>query len=410
MTRRDLIKSVVSVRDYGAHGQGKVLESPAIQKAIDAAGAGTVLIPAGRYLCGTIRLRSNLTLWLDNGATLVMSPRESDFAPPEQLAYNPHADSATSLFRHSLLSGEDLHDVAIRGEGLIDGNRGKSGGPKPIALKRCTNVSICGITIERAPNYNISLLGCDSVNIDGVSIRKGFSDGIDPDCCRHVRISNCFVESVDDAVVLKASLALGERRATEHVTVTNCVLRTASLFLKCGTESSGDFRNIAFSNCTLIGGMGDRHGNPGLGLYTVDGGTLENVVISNITMQNVGIPIALLRGARGRGQLSPEPGPLRDVRIANVIATGARRTSVIAGLPDAPIENVTLSGITIALANAMQGPTGAIPERPRAYPDPTMFGPLPASGLYARHTSNLTLHDIQIRPHPEDRRPTLHRD
>lgn len=405
-------QALVNVREHGARGLGEGLESGAIQKALDgaaAAGGGTVYIPPGRYVCGNLRLRSNVSIWIDNGAIVEMSARDTDFPPPEQLGYNAHADAATSLFHRSLFFGEDVHDVAIYGEGRIDGRREKSGGPKPIALRRCSNVAIRGITIEKAPSYNISLLGCDFVTIDGVTIRNGYSDGIDPDCCRNVRISNCFVESVDDAIVLKASSALGERRATEHVTVTNCVLRTASLFLKCGTESTGDFRNIAFSNCTLIGGMGNRHGNPGIGLYTVDGGTLEGIAIANITMQNVGIPIALRRGARGRGQSEPKPGPLRDVVVSNLVATGARRTSVIAGLPGAPIEGVLLSDIRIGISEKMDGPSlpSAIPEKPADYPDPTMFGPLPASGLYIRHADGVTLRGVEIRPQPADSRASL---
>ena len=374
-----------------------------------AKGGGTVYVPAGRYLCGTLGLRSNVTLWIDNGATLVMSAREADFAAPEKLDYDPKADQATSFFRNALLAGEDLHHIAIVGEGRIDCNSGKGSGPKSVSLKRCANVGIRGITIERARSYNISMLGCDYVSIDGVTILGGLSDGIDPDCCRHVRISNCFVESVDDAIVLKASAALGERRSTEHITVTNCVLRTASLFLKCGTERTGDFRNIAFSNCTLIGGMGYRHGNPGIGLYTVDGGTLEGVAISNITMQNVGIPIALRRGARGRGQAAPQPGPLRDVTISNLVATGARRPSVIAGLPDSRVENVSLSDITISMSEKMDvaAMPAEIPEKAGEYPDPTMFGNLPASGLYVRHASGLSLRNVEIRSLTDDGRAAV---
>src|SRR5262249_25584549 len=207
-----------------------------------------------------------------------------------------------------------------------------------------------GITIRNAPSYNISLLGCEYVEIDGVTIRSGFSDGIDHDCCRFVRIANCFVESVDDAICLKASGALGERAATEHVTVSNCVLRTASIHFKCGTESYGDFRNIAVSNCTFVGGMGNRHGNPGGALYSVDGGALDGVVVSNLTMQDVGVPLALRLGARGRGQDTVRAGRLENVQIGNIVATGAQRPSVICGLPDAAVRNVRISDVRVSLA------------------------------------------------------------
>jgi hypothetical protein len=403
---------VVNVRDHGAAGDGNRLESEAIQRALDAAvrqGGGTVYVPPGQYRCGTLRLGSHLTLWIDAGAVLRMSERNEDFDPPETLPYQPHADRATSRFRHALLWGEGLEHVTIRGEGRIDGGPKRSGGPKPISLKRCRDVAIHGVTLENASSYNISMLGCDRVVIDGVTIRNGYSDGIDPDCCRSVRIANCFVESVDDAIVLKASPSLGEVAHTEHVTVTNCVLRTASIHLKCGTESLGDFRNITFSNCTLIGGMGGRHGNPGVALYTVDGGTLRGVAVSNITMQNVGIPLALRLGARGRGQSKPVAGRLEDIAFSNIVAVGAKRPSAFCGIPGAVIRNVTAAGIRIQAARAAEGPAALedVPEKAAEYPDPTMFGELPAFGLYLRHAAGVTLRDVHLEGAAGDMRPAL---
>jgi hypothetical protein len=252
-------------------------------------------------------------------------------------------------------------------------------------------------------------LGCEFVTIDGVTIQNGFSDGIDPDCSRYVRISNCFVESVDDAIVLKSSGALGERSTTEYVTIDNCVLRTASIHFKCGTESCGDFRNIVVSNCVFQGGMGMRHGNPGIGLYTVDGGSLDNVAISNIVMHDVGTPLAILRGDRDHCSLGGAPGLLQSVRIANVIATGAKLASVIAGLPGAPVTGISIDGFSVTMANSDVGPTALaeIPEKPKAYPQPTMFGPLPAFGLFLRHASDLSLRDLQLQGAPQEKRPAL---
>ncbi len=411
-----LLRAQTPVFDVRSYGSLDALNAaPAIQRAIEAAsekGGGSVYIPAGRHVCGTIRLKSRISLWIDNGATLVMSPNDADFDAAEQLPFDPAADRATSRFRHGLLTGEDLDDVAIFGQGSIDGNRTRSGGPKPISLKRCRRVAIRDISMRNAGSYNISLLGCEDVRISGVTIRNGFSDGIDPDCCKYVRISDCFVESVDDAICLKASPALGERVSTEHVTIDNCVLRTASIHLKCGTESLGDFRNIAFSNCTLVGGMGDRHGNPGVALYTVDGGELRGVTVSNITMQNVGIPIALRLGARGTGQPKPVPGALEDVSFENIVATGARRPSVIAGIPEARIRGVQIGDMRVSLARASAPPAegSAIPEKPAAYPDPTMFGDLPAYGFYLRHASRISLREVHIESAPGDRRPAIFTD
>ncbi len=381
-----------SPQSHGARADGETNDTKPIQAAIDQAhqrGGGTIHITAGRYLSGTLNWRSNVSIWLDNGATLVMSSDAKDFSG-------------------ALLNGDDAESIAIFGQGTIDCNRTKGGGPKPITLRRCRRASIRGITMRSAPSYNISLLGCDYVDIDGVTILNGFSDGIDPDSSHFVRISNCFIESVDDAIPLKAT-GLGERRSTEHVTVTNCVLRTASIHLKCGTESCGDFRNIAFSNCTLIGGMGMRHGNPGIALYTVDGGALQDIVVSNISMRDVGIPIAILRGNRDHCTVGGGPGAAGNIQISNVRASGAKLPSVIAGIPGAPVVGVRLDGISISTAAARTGPGSLteIPEKTKDYPDPTMFGALPAHGMFVRHAKDIVMRDVRFDCPADELRPAL---
>jgi hypothetical protein len=393
---------------------GEMTDTKRLQRAIDEMherGGGTVHVTAGRYVSGSLLLRSNVSLWLDNGSILAMSPDDAEFLPAEKLSYDAGANQATSDFHIALLVGDAVEHIAVFGEGIIECERGKQhgGGPKPIALRRCMHASLRGITIRNAQNYNISMLGCQFVNIDGVTILNGHSDGIDPDCCRYVRISNCFIESVDDSLCLKASGALGERGATEYVTVTNCVLRTASIHFKCGTESCGDFRNISISNCVFEGGLGMRHGNPGIALYTVDGGVLDGVVASNVVMRNVGTPLAIIRGNRDRCSLHGGPGPLGSIRISNIIATGAKFTSVIAGLPDSPVTDVQISGVSITMAVSGIGPNTleAVPEQPTAYPQPVMFGALPAFGLFMRHVVDLSLSDVKFKAPLEENRPDI---
>jgi hypothetical protein len=377
-------------------GSSETSDTQRFQRAIDQAaakGGGTVHIPAGRYIVGSVMLRSHVSLWLDNGAVVAMSSDDADFLPWEKLTFDPGANRATSDFHVALFVGDGVEHISIYGEGEIECDRGKKGGgPKPIALRRCNHVTLRGFTMRNAQNYNISMLGCGFVGIHNVKIHAGRADGIDPDCCHHVAISDCFIESVDDSLCLKASGSLGQRGACEHITVTNCVLRTASIHFKCGTESCGDFRSITLSNCILEGGLGMRHGNPGIAFYTVDEGSLEGITISNITMQNVGTPLAIIRGDRDRCGTHHGPGILNGIRISQVIAVGARLPSVIAGLPGSPVTNISIDNFSVSMQpDHKPHPEREVPEAPKEYPAPVMFGELPAFGIYLRHVENVSL-------------------
>jgi len=408
-----------SVRDYGARGDGKASDTAAIQAAIDtAAWGGVVFFPPGDYRSGTLRLRDRLVLQFAADATLVASPADADFDRYEKLDYDTFADRETTDFNFALLQGRGLQHVAIIGPGRIDGNRRSRGGPKPIALKQCRHVRIENLTLENAPNYNISLLGCDHVDIRDVTIRNAYSDGIDPDCCRHVRISGCRVESRDDAIVLKSSLALGVRRSTEYVVVTDCTLVNIRNGLKIGTESSGDVRNIVFRNCTLSGRaefwkppLMDVTPLPsaGVSLQNVDGGRLEHVVVTGITMTNVRAPIFVRLGERGWGQAVPAAGTLAKIVISNVVASGAEWTSVITGVPGRDVSDVSLSNIRISGKGGGDAAllTRPVPEREREYPDAARFRNLPAYGLYGRHVTRLRVDRATLTVREPDARPAL---
>jgi polygalacturonase len=409
-----------SVRDFGARGDGKANDTAAIQAAIDAApGGGIVRLPAGEYLSGTLRLKSRLVLQLDADATLLASPDDTAFDPHEKLPYETHADEETRDFTHALLQGRGLQQVSIVGPGRIDGNRRSRGGPKPIALKQCRDVTIGNLTLENAPNYNISLLGCEHVDIRGVTIRNGYSDGIDPDCCRFVRIVGCRVESRDDAIVLKSSLALGARRPTEYVVVTDCELTRVRNGLKIGTESCGDFRNIVFRNCTMTGrsevwkppSFIDVRPFPsaGISLQNVDGGRLEHVVVSGLTMRDVRAPIFVRLGERGQGQAVPAAGTLTKITIDDIVATGAEWTSSILGSPGHDVTEIALSNIRITGKGGGDAAlvSRPVPEQLREYPDAARFRNLPAYGLYCRHVTGLRVDRATFRVDEPDGRPAL---
>jgi Glycosyl hydrolases family 28 len=408
-------EGMLNVRKHGATGDGKTKDTRAIQAAIDAChagGGGTVYFPPGIFLGGSLHLKGGVGLHLDHGATLRASEDAADFDPYETLGFKNAADRETSFFHHALLWAEDAERVAITGTGTIDGNRKRRGGPKPIALKRCKLVTIRGITIRDSPNYCISLLGTDYVNIDGVTILNGYSDGIDPDCCHHVRISNCHIESWDDSIVPKTSFSLGKRRSTENVTVTNCVLASNCNCFKLGTESGGDYRNIAVSNCTMFSRSTARPPISGISLLSVDGSTMEGVTISNIAMTDVRCPVFLRLGNRGRDMEKPIPGTIRDVLVANVTASGASWPSAVMGIVDHPVERVTFRDLRVGYkgGGTREEARAEVHEHVAKYPSADMFETYPAYGLYCRHARDLHLSGLHFRCESPDLRPAVRCD
>ena len=271
--------AVFDVTAFGAKGDGKTQNREAINKAIEAAaaaGGGTVEFPAGTWLTGSLRLRSNVTLRLERGAVIEASSEVSAYDEPEPNQWDRFQDFGHSHFHNSLIWGENIENVAIIGGGRISGKaltRGERGGlgDKAIALKLCRNVTLRDISIATGGHFGVLATGVDNLTIDNLMIDTN-RDGIDLDSCRNVRISNSSVNAPnDDAIVLKGSHALGAARASENITITNCLVsgfEIGSLLdgtykrpvqrapdrdgptgrIKIGTESEGDFRNITISN------------------------------------------------------------------------------------------------------------------------------------------------------------------
>jgi hypothetical protein len=409
--------ATLDVRDFGAVGDGRSRDTRAIQRAIDAGhrlGGATVQLPAGVWLSGTLRLRRQITLDLAPGAVLLASPDDADFAPREHLPFDTGSDVETTDFAHALLAGREIERVAITGSGVIDMNRTRRFGPKPIALKRCRFVTVRGITILHSPNYCVSLGACEDVLVEGVTIRDAYSDGIDPDCCRRVRIANCDIESDDDALCLKASFLLGMRGTTEDVMIANCRMRSPSNCFKLGTESTGDFRQIVLSNCVFSGlPPADRDASAaaeggGIAILTVDGGTIDGVLVSNVIMSAVPAPLFVRLGNRGRDQSEPAPGQLRNVSISGIVALGASGTASIAGLPGHPVEHIRIENVRISTAGGAREPGHLqVPEREAEYPKVTMYGHLPAFGLYLRHARDVILRSVELAVERADARPAV---
>lgn len=431
-----------NVRAYGATGNGRTLDTPAINKAIEAAaaaGGGTVYVPAGTYASYSVHLKSNVALFLDQGATLLAAAPPTNgtggYDVAELNESTKFQDFGHSHWHNSLIWGENLVNVSILGTGIIDGKLGltREGTRTPgvankaIALKLCRNVLIRDITVLYGGHFGILATGIDNFTVDNVKMDTN-RDGIDVDCCRHVRISNCTINSpFDDAICLKSSYALGFARATENVTITNCEVsgydrgtffngtyqrKEAALVpdkmdvtgrIKFGTESNGGFKNITISNCVF-------EYCRGLALETVDGGILEDVTITNITMRDiVNSPFYLRLGARMRGPENTPVGVLRRVKISNVVVYNAdvKYGSIISGIPGHDIEDVTLDNIRIEFqGGGTKAQAALVPaEGEKDYPDPGHMGDMPSYGFFIRHVKGLEMRNIDIRYMQEDQRP-----
>jgi polygalacturonase len=435
-------RPVYSVTAYGAKGDGKTLDTRAINRAVEAAaaaGGGTVYFPAGTYPSFSIRLRSHVGLYLEHGATLLAADTSrGKYDAPEPGPGNEYQDFGHSHWHNSLIWGEDVEDVSIEGPGLIHGEGLSRGirlsmqtppgvGNKAIALKNSHNVLIRDISILHGGHFAILASGVDNLTIDNLKIDTN-RDGIDIDACHNVRISNTSVNSPwDDAIVLKASYALGELRHTENVTITNSFVsggyEEGSLLdgtfrvmgpevrvprtgrVKFGTESNGDFRNITISNVVF-----DR--SQGLALESVDGSHLEDVTITNLTMRHiVRAPIFLRLGRRMRAPEEMEVGALRRVTISNVTISDSDpiQAVLITGIPGHPIEDVKLRDIRILAAGGAPAgqDTAVVPEQEEEYPEPGRFGPLPAYGFYIRHVKGLELDGVEVEYEKPETRPAF---
>lgn len=406
MTRRTLLASWLSVLDKGAKGDGRTLDTAALQKAIDTASerGGAVLLPPGRYLTGTLFLRSNIELRFEPGAVLLGTPDLSRY-PVTPGGFRSYTDNYTDK---SLLYAENCENVSLSGPGVIDGQGTRFPGPYKVRpyLARfiaCRNVSLTGLTLKDSPMWVQHYLACVNVRLSGLTVLSRVNhnnDGIDIDCSSRVRISDCDISSGDDAIVLKSTA----NRPTSDVTVTNCTLSTACNALKLGTESNGGFSDIVFANCTVYDTR-----LAGLAIESVDGGTLERVLAANLSMRNVGAPLFVRLGNRARPfeKDGPRPGigRLRNVQVRGLEATGCGPVGcAIAGLPGHPIENLTLENLRLEF----EGGGRLMPEPeelPDKYPEFKMFGPLPAYGLWFRHTRNVRLRNIELTTRAPDARP-----
>ncbi|MEI7832370.1 MAG: glycosyl hydrolase family 28 protein [bacterium] len=406
-----------NILDFGAVGNGTTLDTTAIQSAIDACtddGGGVVLVPGGHvFLTGTFRLKSKVEFHLENGAHIIGSLSQDDY-PNQEL--------------RCLVEANNADDIAITGFGVIDGRgtkhmvseeqymyRGSAWRPRLMGLIRCNRVTVQNVTLKDSANWGLHMTGCNDVLIHGIRILNDLKvpncDGIDPDHCRNVRISDCHIEAGDDCIVLKNTKDYPDCGPTENITISNCTMVSTSAAVKIGTESIDDFRNIVVQNCTI--GRSSR----GLTIQLRDQGNVENVLFQNITVDTR----LFYGGWWGRAEpiyvtaihRSPEVtdwnptnklGYIRNVRFQNILCKGENGV-YLEGSPDSPLQEIVLDNVRVEVAKTSKWPGGQHDRRPCTNPDPC-FGCAaevdpglishPTVGIYCQHANDVIIRDTKV--------------
>jgi hypothetical protein len=423
---------VRNVKDYGAVGDGVTSDTAAINATVAACDPNDVVyFPTGTFKSGSIILKSNITLELSAGATL-LATSAAEYSPVEYNIWGDlygYQDWGHSHWESSLIWGIGLENITITGTGLINGiamtcgDPGNYYGDRALSFKNCSGILIEDIKIYSAGHFGIIATGCNDVTIDNVLIDTN-RDGINIDCSNDVEITNCVVNAPsDDAICMKSSYGLGYKRATEDVLIDNCTVMGYPvghlLFppgngnedwnagrIKFGTESNGGFKNITITNCHF------EHCR-GFMLATVDGGDIDNINISNITMVDITCePIFLRLGNRARGPGPPPPGTYRNLTMSNITAntTYGGVSCIASGIPGHIIENIVFNNVTI---HCDGGGTSAqaeivLGENEGGDPDAFMFGLLtPSYGFYLRHVAGAEFHGCDFDFDYDDERPSF---
>lgn len=429
-----------NIVSFGAVNDGTVDSTKYVQLAVDDChknGGGIVYIPYGTYKIATVRLYSDIHFVFEPGAKLLGSEDPDAFSERESVPYTLYQDTSHSYFHHSMFWAEDCVNISFTGLGTIDmqnvwekedypgENNPWSGrrAAKIFALKNCNNITITDLTLLRATDLAIYLAGCEKVLLSKLVIDVDM-DGITPDCCKDVIISDCFVRTGDDAIVIKSTYTLNKIKDCEDIAITNCSMTTAGSAVKIGTESNGSFRNISVSNCVVHDTQ-----YAGISLLITDGGDLDGVSVSNITMNNVGFPFVIILSDRARGPEGTKMGSIKNIMISNVTYSGPYKkymmpqmTSLwdgeqfrmpcimpasITGQPDKKVENITLSNIHLEVlgGGTEEDKNMVVPEITKMYPKNPAFGKtLPAYGIYFRHVKNLTLTNVVVETINDDAR------
>ncbi|MDT8300981.1 MAG: glycosyl hydrolase family 28-related protein [Sedimentisphaerales bacterium] len=396
---------VFNIRDYGAAGDGRTLDMMAINKAIEAcaaAGGGQVLLPPGKYLSGTVHLKSHISLFLEAGATLVGTTELDKYQKPTIPSFMPEAK--WGKWHRALILGDGLEDISISGHGVIDGNKvfdptgeERMRGPHTFVFVNCRNVKVSDISFLDSANYAIFFQISDDVDIHNVKFTGGWDGihfrGAPQRPCRNVSIVGCQFFTGDDSIA---------GRYWENTLISDCIINSSCN----GIRLIGPAEHLIIHDCLFYGPgirphRSSNRNNMLAGLNLQPGawdatkGSLDNVLISDITMHNVSTPF----------HFSLKPGNTAGNIIVNrVSATGVyRAASSVESWAETAFKNAVFRDVTIEYIG---GGT-----KKQALTDVKSPGvdarPLPAWGFYARNIKNLQFDNVRLRYEKEDLRPVL---
>ena len=424
-----------NILDYGAVKDTGALSTIAINKAVEAcyqAGGGTVLVPSGHYRSGTIVLKDNVTLYLERGAILYASTSHQDFPRRQQPAYRSQKDPGGW---YALIYAEGATNIGIGGKGTIDGQGARQmpraglpagdmdGRPRNILFISCKKITVTGVTMMNAGIWNQHYLDCEDVKVDDIQVYNHANrnnDGIDIDGCRRFILSNSIFDSDDDGITLKST----GTAPCEDIVIKGCIASSFCNAIKCGTESTGGFRNITISDCIVKPSVskqppvyGIAGGMTGVSLEIVDGGVMEGINVNNILIEGTACPLYVRLGNRARKHREDAPAPpkgkMRNIQLSNIQAYNTGNyTSSITGVPGAMIENISLHNIQLVnkgdvRAGGYLPSADKVKEDEKGYPQPTVWKNLPSSGFFIRHVKNITLSDINLSSSSPDPRIPL---